>query len=61
LLEQKYQINNQLFPGATVVYFFVVEFVQANHSSARSAGKMEPDQKQLAEWIVLDRLPPHVC
>ena len=61
LLEQKYQINNQLPAGPLALCFIGLEFIQADHSSARPGRTLATDQKQLAAVPILDRFPVDVC
>lgn len=61
LLEQKYQINNQLPAWAAALCFIGLEFIQGDHTSTRPARALATDKKQLEAVSILDRFPINVC
>jgi len=61
LLEQKYQINTQLFLRACPIYCFVVHFVQTNHTAARFGSKVGSDKSEWPECLFLGSFFVNVC
>ena len=61
LLEQKYQIYNQLPAWANALYCIGMEFIQADQSPARPGCALAADQNELAADHFLDRFYFNVC
>jgi len=61
LLEQKYQINNQLPAWATALCNFSMEFIQADHTATRPGRAVATDKIKLDAIPVLDCIPAYVC
>ena len=60
LLEQKYQINNQLPAWACALCNIGMEFIPADHSATRPGSAVAADKIKLDAIPVLDSIPAHV-